>query len=319
MDITRRALVLTTALTVAGAPYVRAQDARPRRVVLYASSDLGKLIVDALRERGWVEGRTVILEWRRASEDETEGRIREDLAGRGVDVIVVAGANRLRAAMRAAPRTPIIAIDLESDPVKSGFVKTLGRPGGTVSGIWMDLPEIAGKLLQFVRDIAPSTERVGVVWDDRVGGPQLHEAQAAAQAARIALVSRVVRKEDDAEAAMKGLAGERVQAVLLLTAPAVYQASRRLADLARQRRWPSISLFSTFPAEGGLAGYGPDFPAMWRQLAGYVDRVLRGASAGDLAVERPLKFAFILNLKTAREINVTIPRALLERADELIR
>jgi putative ABC transport system substrate-binding protein len=307
-----------TALTLAGAWPSRAQERRPRRVVLYATSDLLKLVLEALRERGWVEDRTLAFEWHRTGEEQIEARIREDVARGPVDVIVVAGANRLRAAMRIAPTIPIVALDLESDPVKSGFVKSLGRPGGLVTGIWMDLPEIAGKQLQFTRDVLPDVERVGIVWDDRVGGPQLAEAQAAARGTRITLVQRAIRREDDAEPAMKALAAERVQAVVLLTAPVVFQASRRLADLARQHRWPSISPFSTFPAEGGLLGYGPDFPAMWRQLAGYVDRVLRGASAGDLPVERPSKFTFVLNLRTAREIGITIPRVLLARADEVI-
>jgi putative ABC transport system substrate-binding protein len=318
-ETTRRSLLVGTALALAGVRIAAAQERRPRRVVLYATSDLLKLVLEALRERGWVEDRTLVFDWRRVGEEQTEAHIRDDVARGPIDVMVVAGANRLRGAMRAAPATPIIALDLESDPVKSGFVKSLGRPGGMVTGIWMDLPEIAGKQLQFARDIVPGVERVGVIWDDRIGAPQIGEAQAAARAARITLVQRVMRREDDAEAAMKGLATERVQAVVLLTAPVVFQASRRLAELARQQRWPSISPFSTFPAEGGLLGYGPDFPAMWRQLAGYVDRVLRGASAGDLPVERPSKFTFVLNLKTAREIGVTIPRVLLERADEVIR
>jgi len=318
LTTTRRSLIVGTALTLAGAWPARAQERRPRRVVLYATSDLLKLVLEALRERGWVEDRTLAFEWRRAGEEQTEARLREDVARGPIDVIVVAGANRLRAAMRVAPAIPIVALDLESDPVKSGFVKSLGRPGGLVTGIWMDLPEIAGKQLQFTRDILPDVERVGIVWDDRVGGPQLAEAQAAARAARITLVQHAIRREDDAEPAMKALAAERVQAVVLLTAPVVFQASRRLADLARQHRWPSISPFSTFPADGGLLGYGPDFPAMWRQLAGYVDRVLRGASAGDLPVERPSKFTFVLNLRTAREIGITIPRVLLARADEVI-
>jgi len=177
---TRRSLIVGTALTLAGAWPSRAQERRARRVVLYATSDLLKLVLEALRERGWVEGRTLAFEWRRTGEEQSEARIREDVARGPIDVMVVAGANRLRAAMRVAPGTPIVALDLESDPVKSGFVKSLGRPGGLVTGIWMDLPEIAGKQLQFARDVVPDVARVGIVWDDRVGGPQLAEAQSAA-------------------------------------------------------------------------------------------------------------------------------------------
>jgi putative ABC transport system substrate-binding protein len=271
-----------------------------------------------LRDLGWVDGQNIAIEWYRGAED---AGVKEagELARHAVDVAVVGNPHKIRAAMTATATIPIVGIDLESDPVASGFVTSLGRPGRNVSGIWLDQPELAGKQLQFLREVVPSLKRVGVLWDDRIGEPQLAAAQAAARAVDIRLHPVSLHAASDADEAMRRLQVERPQAILALTAPVIFIARVRIAELARTSRLPSISPFSTYPAAGGLMAYGPDFPAIWRQAAGYVDRILKGARAGELPVERPSRFELIVNLKTAKAIGLTVPQSVLWRADEVIR
>lgn len=318
MKITRRAVVLGIATALTAPRGATAQPAgRAQRVSMYIGRLGRDSLVEALRERGWAEGRNLLVDWH--GEEGSEARIAEHLAKAPADVLVVGGPHRIRAAMRATTTIPIVAIDLEADPVATGFVKTLARPGGNITGIWMDLPELAGKQIQFLREVLPSLNRLGVVWDDQIGLPQFTELQAVSRAANISLLPAALRLTTEIDSVMKRLLAERPQAIVLLTAPVVFAALPRLAELAHQSRLPSISLFSPYPASGGLMAYGPDFPALWRQLGGYVDRVLRGARAGDLPVERPSKFSLIVNLKTAKDIGLTLPQSLILRADEVLR
>jgi len=315
--IARRHVLVGIAAALAMPRASRAQPATSvRRILLYASERWRQVILSTLRERGWVEGRNISVE--QHGEEDSHAHVGEHLTKGPVDVLVVGGPHLIRAGMRATKTIPIIAMDLESDPVKAGFVKTLARPGGNVTGIWMDLPEITGKQIQFLREVLPGLSRLGVVWDDQIGQLQLVEAQSAARAVNVSLHPWALRQAADIDVVVKHLLAERVQAILALTAPVVFRTQARLAELARQNRLPSISPFSTYPAAGGLIAYGPDFPAMWVQLAHYVDRILKGASPGDLPVERPSKFSLIVNLKTAKDLAITLPQSLVLRADEVI-
>jgi putative tryptophan/tyrosine transport system substrate-binding protein len=288
-----------------------------RRILLYATSERWRqMILSALRERGWLEGRDISMQQYR--EEDAYSHVGEHLGKGPVDVLIMGGPQLIRAGMKATKTIPIIGIDLETDPVKAGFVKTLARPGGNVTGIWMDLPTIAGKQIEFLREVVPRLSRLGVVWDDQVGQAQLVESQSAARAFNVSLYPSALHQAADIDGAMERLLAERVQAVLALTSPVVFRAESRLADLARQNRLPSISPLSTYPAAGGLMAYGPDFPAMWIQVADYVGRVLKGARAGDLPVERPSRFSLIVNLQTAKALGLTIPPSLLQRADQVI-
>ena len=317
----RRTFVSGLAMALVGAPTSgRAQTTgRPPRVVLYTTTPVWKdTIVARLRELGWVEGTSVVVEWR---DPESDAALETDLrqwVRSPVEVFVMGGPLRIRAAMKATRSIPIVGIDLESDPVASGFVKSLARPGMNVSGIWMDLPELAGKQLQFLREVLPTLRRVGIVWDDRIGAPQLAQARAAARASNVTLHPVPLHTTAEADDVIKRLLRERPQAIVLLTAPVVFSALPRFADLARQHRLPSISPFSTYPSSGGLLAYGPDFPTMWRQTADYVDRILKGAQIADLPVERPSKFVLGVSVKTAKALGLTIPLSLLARADQVI-
>jgi putative tryptophan/tyrosine transport system substrate-binding protein len=313
----RDILVGMTAMLTVPRPTAAQPAGRLPHVAIYtAAGSTRDATVEGLRERGWVVGRNLTLEWHSA--EGAEAKVGENLAKTPTDVLVVGGPPRIRAAMRATTTVPIIGIDLESDPVSSGFVKTLARPGGNVSGIWMDVPEIAGKQIQFLREVLPNFSRLGVVWDDRFNQLQLDAAQAAGRSMGIALYPAAVHTVAEIDPVMKRLLAERPQAILLMTSPVVFRVMARVAEQARDHRVPSISPFSTYPSSGGLLAYGPDFPSMWRQLGGYVDRVLKGAKIGDLPIERPTKFTLVVNLKTAKALGLTLPQSLVLRADEVI-
>jgi len=268
--------------------------------------------LEGLRERGWNDGQTVAIDWRRRDEEIS------DLVRLNVDVMVLPNPYRIEAGLKQTKTIPIVTVDLESDPVVKGFLRSLSRPGGNLTGIWMDFPDIAGKQLQMLKEAVPEARRVAVVWDERVAGLQFATTQTAARVVDIAVQSAALRHESEADNVVKHALRARPHAMLILTSPIVLRAQRRIAQLAVQHRLPTVSGFSTFPAAGGLMAYGPDFPAMWHQLAGYVDRILRGAKPGDLPVERPTKFELVINLKTAKALGLTIPPSLLQRADQVI-
>lgn len=316
--LSRRDLLVGVAAALAAPrPTLAQAPGRPPHVIAYTAAESTRdSIIDGLRERGWVVGRNVTFKW--YSEEDAEARIGEHLAKTPTDVLVMGGPPRIRAAMRATTTVPIVGIDLESDPVTSGFVKTLARPGGNVSGIWMDVPEITGKQLQFLREVLPTFTRLGVLWDDRINQLQLEAARAAGRTLGISLHPVALRAASELEAVMKRLQSERPQALLIMTSPVVFRVMARVGELARESRLPSMSPFSGYPGAGGLMAYGPDFPSMWRQLGGYIDRVLKGAKIGDLPVERPSKFTLVVNLKTAKTLGLTLPQSLVLRADEVI-
>ena len=314
----RRFLVTSLAGALAAPLAVEAQQAGKLPRVGYVQGEvppaaaLRESFLGGLRERGWSDGRNVAIDWRRNDEEIP------DLVRLNVDVMVLPNPYRIEAGLKQTKTIPIVAVDLESDPVAKGFLRSLARPGGNLTGVWMDFPDIAGKQLQMLKEAVPAARRVAVVWDQRVAGLQFAATQTAARVVDIALQSAPLRHVSEVDDVIKHALPAKPQAILMLTSPIVLQAQRRIAELAVQHRLPTVSGFSTFPDDGGLMAYGPNFLAMWHQLAGYVDRILRGAKPGDLPVERPTKFELIINLKTAKALGLTVPPSLLARADQVI-
>lgn len=307
------------ALALTAAPAASGMADAPRVGLVTTVPATHQAFVAGLRDLGYEEGRTVVVDWRRAPEDGA-GDI-DALVRLSPACLVLPGPFRLARGVRLTTTIPIIAIDLESDPVASRFVASLGRPGGNVTGIFLDLPELAGKQIQLLREAVPSLARLAVLWDERVSGPQLRAAEAAARAAGITLISVPIRSavelNDVIDRAMKGRA-PLPQALLVLTSPDIFAARARLAEAAQRNRLPAASIFPAFADAGGLLGYGPDLLAMYRQAAQYVDRLLKGARPEDLPIERPSKFQLVINLKTARALGVSIPPSLLARADKVV-
>jgi putative ABC transport system substrate-binding protein len=216
---------------------------------------------------------------------------------------------------------PIEALDLETDPVGSGWVSTLGRPGGNITGLFLDLPGLTGKWLELLREAVPGTQDVGVLWDAGTGPAQLAAIKAAAQRLAIKLQVLKYRSPDDLDSALRaGLSGG-AKSLVMLSSPILFSAgsSRRAAAFATTNRLPAIAPTRRIPESGGLMSYGPNLAGdLYRRAAPFVDRILKGAKPADLPIERPVKFELVINVKTAKALGLTIPQTLLLRADEVI-
>ena len=234
------------------------------------------------------------------------------------DVIFARGPDAVAAAARATTTVPIVAIDLESDPIALRYAKTLARPGGNVTGVFLDLPELSGKQLQLIREVVPGISRIALVGDPVGNAAQFRETDRAAQALGIQVQSfkgrTVAELETALEAARRGGAG----GVLVFSSPIVFSGGPRIAALARERRLPSVGLFAEFAKAGGLLTYGPSMRESYRRCAVYLARILNGAKPDVLPIERPETFELVVNMKTARALGLTVPEALLRRADQII-
>jgi len=294
----------------------------PRIGVLSPFIDSEGFLFDAfrqgLRERGYVEGRTVAVEYRSA-----DGRLgllpglAADLVGRKVDVIVTSGPTALRAAKQASATIPIV-MGAVGDAVDQGFVASLARPGGNVTGSsWLN-PELSAKRLEILKEAFPAISRVAVLRDAIAGASSVMATETAARSLGIKLVMLEVRDTDEFESVFDDMAREQVAALEVLHGPLITSRMRQIAELAAKTRLPAIFPDSRFVEFGGLMSYGPSFPEMYRKAAFLVDKILKGAKPGDLPVEQPTKFELVINLKTAKALGITIPPSVLARADEVI-
>jgi putative ABC transport system substrate-binding protein len=300
-----------------------AQPSRMMRRIGYVTSEHRSVNVESfergLRELGYTLGDNVAIEYRFGEgHPERVPALVADVLKQRVDVVLAANPHAIRAFKAAGVTVPVVAIDLESDPVAEGWVKSLARPGGNVTGFFLDLPELSGKQLQFLVETMPKLQRVGVVWDSRVSGGQFQATERAAQAANLRVHSLPVRGVGDFEAAFETARRQRAEAVVILSAPSVFNNLKRLAELAEQSRAPAICVFPQFADAGGLMGYGPTLPELFHQAAGYVDRILKGESPADLPIQRPAIFKLTVNLRTAKALGVTVPPSILTRADNVI-
>lgn len=273
---------------------------------------------EGLRELGYVDGQNIVLMHRWAGgKSEKLPALAADLVRLKVDVLFAVGSQAITAAMAASRTIPIVATDLESDPVEGGYVASFARPGGNVTGLFLDLPELTGKWLQLVREVSPQTRRVAVLWDTTTSPHQLRALKAAAKAATIELRILEVRRPTEYEGALQAAMKGRAQALVQLSSPLIRQASRQVAEFTVKNRLLAISMFREFPEGGGLMAYGPDLLFL-RRAAAYVDKILKGATPGDLAVEQPTKYELVVNLQTAKTLGLVIPQPLLLRADHVI-
>jgi putative tryptophan/tyrosine transport system substrate-binding protein len=236
----------------------------------------------------------------------------------GADVLFVRGAPALEAAFRATKTIPIVAIDLESDPVAMGYAKTLGRPGGNVTGVFLDLPDVTAKQLQLFKEILPSVSRVAVIGDAMGNATQFQATKRAALSLGLQIQTFDGRTAADIDAALEAARQQRSEVALVLSSPLVQAMSTRIATVAREKRLPTMSLFTELPAAGGLLAYGPSVREAFRRCAAYVAKIVNGARPADLPIDRPEKFELVINLKTAKALGLTIPASLLLRADQVI-
>ena len=274
-----------------------------------------------LRELGYVEGKNIVIEWRYA-----EGKLDRlpalaaELVRLKVDVIVTAGPAATRAAKEATSTIPIVMTQ-DADPVGSGFVASLARPGGNITGLSTLAPELSGKRLELLKEIIPKLSRVAVLGTSTIPGnaQALREVELAAEAFGVKLQYLDVLGPKDIETAFRAASKGRADAVLVL-AGGVAQCSRtQIAELAVKSRLPAIYDRPEYVEAGGLMTYGANFTDLDRRAATYVDKILKGAKPADLPVEQPTKFELIINLKAAKQIGLTIPPNVLARADKVIK
>ena len=273
-----------------------------------------------MRELGWVDGQNVSLEYRWADGNlDRLPALAADLVRLPVDVIHLAGGGPAIRAARQTTRTIPIVVAIMSDPVKSGFVTSYARPGGSITGLAVQFEDLASKQMQLVKETLPNAARVAILDHHAVSNP---EAQKAAETAARALGLTVrvigVRDEPDLQAAFRTAQAEHADAMYVLPSAMFNRHRSRLAELAVKHRLPGIYEAKEYVAAGGLMSYGPSFPDLFRRSASYVDRILKGAKAGDLPIEQPTKFELVINLKTAKALGLTIPPSLLLRADQVI-
>jgi putative ABC transport system substrate-binding protein len=274
-----------------------------------------------LRELGYVEGKNIVIEYRYA-----EGKLDRlpalaaELVGLKVDIIVMGGPAATRSAKQATATIPIV-MAYDDDPVGSGFVASLARPGGNITGLSTLAPEISGKQLELLREIVPKLSRVAVLGNAiQPGNPQaLREINLAADAFGVQLQYLEVGGPKDIDTVFRAASKGRADAVLVLGNPTLFSQRRQLADLAIKSRLPTIYNRPEYVEDGGLVFYGPSYIDLYRRAATYVDKILKGTKPADLPVEQPKKFEFIINLKAAKQIGLTIPPNVLARADRVIK
>jgi len=237
---------------------------------------------------------------------------------RKCDVIVAAAPYAIKVALAATSTIPIVGIDLESDPVASGWVRSLNRPGGNLTGLFLDLPELGGKQIQLFKEAVPRLSRVAVLWDSTIGGVQFRATEAAGRGAGLVVQSLAIQRPRDFQDVFDRAARETAQGVIVLSSPLINEQRSHIAALALKRRLPTISLFTSFPDSGTLMAYGPNLQELYKRAPSYVDKILKGARPGELPIERPTRFEFVINLKTAKALGLTIPHSLVLRADRVI-
>jgi putative ABC transport system substrate-binding protein len=274
-----------------------------------------------LRELGYVEGKTIVIESRFA-EGKTD-RVPDlvaELLRLKVDVIVTGGSFATGAAKQATSTIPVVMTQ-DSDPVGNGYVASLARPGGNVTGLSTLAPELSGKQLELLKETIPKLSRVAVLGSsNRSGNAQsVKETEHAADALRVKLQYLDILSPKDIENAFRAARKQNAQAVLVLTGPVVTSQRTEIINLASKNQLPAIYDRAEFVEDGGLMTYSVSSTDLFRRAAVYVDKILKGAKPADLPVEQPIKFEFVINLKTAKQIGLTIPPNVLARADRVIR
>jgi len=291
---------------------------------LTASPHLPEAFRQGLRDLGYVEGRNVVIEYRDAEgKPERLPALAAELVALKVDVILAPGTPQALAAKQATRTLPIV-FGAAADPVGSGLVSSLARPGGNVTGLSVVTPELVGKRLELLTQAVPGVSRVAVLWQpgnygERTEKDMLKEAEVAARALGVRLQFVEARGPADFDRAFSDITRARAGALTVVPSAMLFGERRRLVDLAAKNRLPAVYQWREGVDAGGLMSYGPDFADLFRRAATYVDRILKGAKPGDLPVEQPTKFELVINLKTAKALGLTIPPLLLGRADEVIR
>jgi len=278
--------------------------------------------LDALRSLGYIEGQTIAIEWRYAHENfDRLPELATEIVRLKVDVIVTSGGNpTVRAVKNATTTIPIVMTGV-SDAVELGFVASLARPGGNITGISVLAPELSGKLLELAKESIPKASRVAVLVYAASPNWKLYSKQmeGPARSLSVQLLPFQITQPDELESSFNAARRKRADALIIPSSAFLSLYRKRIAELAAQSRLPAMGSNATWAEEGCLLAYGPRSGDGFRRAAYYVDKILKGAKPADLPVEQPMKFELVINLKTAKRIGLTIPQTVLFRADKVIR
>ena len=273
-----------------------------------------------LRELGYVEGRNIAIEsrWAEGNYDRYPA-FAADLVRLKVHVIVTVGGAATKAAKQVTATIPIV-MSLVTEPVESGLVSSLARPGGNVTGTSIMASDLAGKQFEMLKQAVPKASRVALLWNpaNPGGAAQLREAKTAARALGLRLQALEARAPQEIDSAFAAMTRERADALVVLGDAILYNQRKQIAELAAKSRLPSASALREYAEAGGLIAYGTDSLDLERRSTAFVDKILKGAKPADLPVEQPTKFELVINLKTAKALGLTIPQSILVRADEVI-
>src|SRR6516225_9128775 len=324
--MTRREFITLLGGAAAWPLAARAQQAgKIRTIGILSAGSFGPTVLsvavlpDALRTLGWIEGKNIVFE-RRYAENRVERlpELAAELVRLNVDVIVGIGTLAPLAAKRATTTIPIV-MTAAGDPLGSGLVASLARPGGNVTGMSLMAPDLGGKRLELLKEVLPRLSRVAVLWDaaNPYAALVFKETQGAGRTLGIEVQSLEVRGPDDLDGAFEAARKQRPDAMITVEDPLTLTYRKRIVDFATGQQLPSLGP-REFAAAGGLISYGANLADLTRRAAGYVDKILKGAKPADLPVQQPTKFELVINLKTAKALGLDVPPTLLARADEVI-
>ena len=285
-----------------------------------AAGEWTAAFVQRLRELGWIDGRNVAIEYRWGEgRDERFAEIAAEFVRLKVDVIVTSGTPQVLAAKQATSVIPIV-FATAGDPVGTGLVTSLARPGGNVTGLSNQMNDLAGKQLELLREVVPNLRRLAIIGniDNPIIVIEIGDVQAAARMLGLEVVTLEIRRAEDITLAFEALVERRAQALYVMPDALVITNRARIHTLAMGMRLPTMYGSRDYVEAGGLMSYGPNYPNLFRRAAEYVDKILRGAKPGDIPVEQPTKFELVINLTAAKALGIEVPPTLLARADEVI-
>jgi putative ABC transport system substrate-binding protein len=320
----RRTFVRVVSGGLLAAP-LAARAQKPRRVAhigILSPMRVGPELEDlarALQRFGYVDGRSAVIEWRGSDlGSEQLAELARELVGLKVDVIITLGSDATQAAKQATTTIPIVFG--AGDPVGTGFVRSLARPGGNLTGISNQLSDLATKYLQLLRDALPEASDLAILWSPANAAMAhfLRDVDSVAAQLRFTIRAVAIANAEDLNAAFAAMALARPRAMLVLGWPLTFANESRISEFAITNRIPTLSTAKRMAERGLLMFYGPTLAEGDRQIADYVDKILKGAKPADLPIQQPTKFEFVVNLKTAKALGLTIPQSLLLRADEVI-
>jgi putative ABC transport system substrate-binding protein len=321
----RRALLAM----LAGAPsprraWAQAQPLRSYRIGFLSqqpgrTSLFSRTFVEAMRDLGYVEGRNLTIEWRLTPDREKLTAFAAELVGLNPDVIVTGGGPAVRAVLQATRTIPIV-MGFSGDPVGTGLVPNLARPGGNLTGFSFMAPDLSAKRVEVLAEAFPAVRRLATLWDpqDPVYALELERTEAAARGLNMTLLPVAVRAAGELEAAFSERVATGADGLIVFAHSLTLANSRSIVDLANRQRFPTLYGLREYVLEGGLIAYGPRITDSFRRAASYVDRILKGGKPADIPIEQPTKFELAVNLKTAKVLGLTIAPALVARADEVI-